>query len=581
MVLSLLTILGNHEMLSIFVCLCLFLGRPDSGVAGEHGSPWIMKNLRIQHQICERHLLDRISGRGAFTVLGLACLIMVMAAGCAGRPPQAPDRRESMAVNDNMETILSDIYRPQVHSRNGLSGILPLPGGRQALVARTTLAGMAVKSIDAQYYLLHNDLTGRLFVHALLLAADRGVRVRLLVDDMALWGRTKGAAVLSSHPNVEIRIFNPFSRKGTRWAQMIYRFGSVTRRMHNKVFLVDNQAVILGGRNIGNEYFEADPDIEFGDLDVLAVGPVVKKVSESFDKYWNSDLAYPAEALAGKTPQPGRLEKTRMKLERFIWDHQDSEYVNGLTGDPVARQIREGTPPFFWGHAQVVYDPPEKILNPPKDPSAILVAHGLASLFDRAQEEVIIFSPYFVPGKNGAEYLVSLCSRGIKVRVLTNSLASTDVAVVHAGYSRYRKMLLKGGVEIWELDKVVSRKDRKAKKGKYAASKASLHTKSFVLDRKKVFIGSLNLDPRSFVENTEIGLVVDSEEIGQRMGKWFDRNVPSIAFKLKLRINDEGPDQIRWTRTDTGEVHIRDPHTSFLKRMGVSLLRLLPLESQL
>jgi putative cardiolipin synthase len=564
-------------MTNLIACLFLLLGSTDPGAAGGYGSPWAMRDLRIQHQICETEI--PAGSFGKIKAFGLACFVMAMVAGCASLP-KGFEQKSSRAVDGKLDTRLSRIYRPQVKARNGLSGLLLLPGGRKALAARATLAEMAVNSIDAQYYLLHNDLTGRIFIHELLQAADRGVRVRLLVDDIALWGRTKGAAALSSHPNVAVRIFNPFSRGGSRWAQMIYRFGSVTRRMHNKVFIADSQAAILGGRNIGNEYFEANPDIEFGDLDVLAIGPVVRSVSESFDAYWNSELAYPAEALRGKAGAHGRLEKIREDLDRYLKDQRESDYVKALSSEGFSQQIREGSLSFYWGNARVVYDPPEKILDPPTDASDILVADGLASLFDKAREEVIIYSPYFIPGKKGAEYLISLCNRGVRVRVLTNSLASTDVAVVHAGYSRYRKMLLRGGVEIWELDKVVSRKSRKAKKGDYASSKASLHTKSFVLDRKKVFIGSLNLDPRSFVENTEIGLVVDSEEIGQGMGVWFDQNVPAIAFKLHLRINENAPDQIRWT-TRTGEVYLRDPHTSFFKRLGVSLLRLLPIESQL
>jgi len=407
------------------------------------------------------------------------------------------------------------------------------------------------------------------------------VRIRLLVDDMALWGRTKGAAVLSSHPNVDIRIFNPFFRGGSRWAQMIYRFGTVTRRMHNKVFVVDGQAVILGGRNIGNEYFEADPAIEFGDLDVLAVGPVVKTVAASFDAYWNCKLSYPVEDLARKQPGQDSLEKVRKRLEQSIQLAKNKAYIQGLVEDDISGKIRHGTLPFYWGRAEVIQDPPEKILEPPQTLAEDLVAARMASLFDEVKKELIIYSPYFIPGKKGADYLVSLCKRGVRVRVLTNSLASTDVAMVHAGYSRYRKRLLRGGVELYELDRVISRKDRKAKKGKYAASKASLHAKSFVLDRRRVFIGSLNLDPRSFVENTEIGLVVDSPEIGRNLGVWFDRNVPSIAFKLDLRVNQGAPDQIRWIKTGNGEVHIGDPHTSVLKGLGVLLLRLLPIESQL
>ncbi len=501
--------------------------------------------------------------------------------GCAGLP-QGFDRPDSHTLRNTEVTLLSENYAPLIAEHQGQSGLLPLPDGMDSLAARAALAGLAEKSIDAQYYLLHNDLTGHLFIHELIRAADRGVRVRLLVDDMGLWGRTKGAATLSTHPNIAVRLFNPFSRGGSRLAQMVYRFGSVTRRMHNKTFIVDNQAAILGGRNIGNEYFEADPDIEFGDMDVLTIGPVVDEVSVSFDKYWNSELAYPAGVLKERGMKPSRLESHRRELEAFMQEQKDTDYVLALKQSRLVAQIKENRIPFFWGKAIAVYDEPEKI-SAARDRTDIHLSSRLLPHFGNVREELIIFSPYFVPGEQGVAYLSALCKSGVRVRILTNSLASTDVGIVHAGYSRYRKDLLRAGIELYELDRKLSRKEKKVKKGKYGASKASLHTKSFVLDRKKVFIGSLNLDPRSIVENTEIGVILDSSEIGEDMGQWFDNNVERIAFSLKLRENKDAPDQIRWyRRTDGGDtVYIRDPRTSFFRRLSIEFLGLLPIESQL
>ncbi|MCG8634626.1 MAG: phospholipase D family protein [Desulfobacterales bacterium] len=501
--------------------------------------------------------------------------------GCAGLPRDF-DRPESHAIRYTETSRLSENYAPLIGAHPGRSGLLPLQDGLDALAARLTLISLADRSIDAQYYLIHNDLTSRLFLNALIRAADRGVRVRLLVDDMAMWGRTKGAAMLSAHPRIEVRIFNPFSRGGSRTVQMIYRFGSVTRRMHNKAFIADNQAAILGGRNIGNEYFEADPDIEFGDMDVLTVGPVVDEVSVSFDKYWNSELAYPAAVLKESSVDLSRLASHRQDLEDFIQDQQGTDYVKALESSELVRQIKENQVPFFWGKAVALYDEPEKI-SAARDRTDIHLSSRLFPHFGDVEDELIIFSPYFVPGKQGVAYLAALCKSGVRVRVLTNSLASTDVALVHAGYSRYREDLLRAGIELYELDKKLTWKEKRARKGKYGASKASLHTKSFVLDRKRVFIGSLNLDPRSIVENTEIGVVLESPEIGGAMGRWFDENVEKIAFSLKLRENRDAPDQIRWHRqTEEGEtVYIRDPRTSLFKRLTIEFLGLLPIESQL
>ena len=225
------------------------------------------------------------------------------------------------------------------------------------------MAQIAERSIDTQYYLLHDDLTGRLFIDQLLKAADRGVRVRLLVDDMDLEGKDLGAAALDSHPNMEVRLFNPFSRKTSRISQLLTRFGSVTRRMHNKSFTVDNQATILGGRNIGNEYFEADPDLAFSDLDVLAIGPVVREVSAFFDQYWNYELAYPASVLKGKPPTSQEIEEMRQLLNDFVAKQADSGYLQALRDSPLANRIRSNQVRYHWGDSEVIYDQPEKLVH--------------------------------------------------------------------------------------------------------------------------------------------------------------------------------------------------------------------------
>ena len=227
--------------------------------------------------------------------------LFIMIAGCATLPKDF-DRPESYALADTENTLFGKLLANEKADHPGISGFHLLPNGLDAFVARAVLANHAERSIDAQYYLYHKDLVGNLFSDLLLKAADRGVRVRLLVDDMGLAGRDLGAVALDSHPNLEVRIFNPFSRNVGRASQFVTRLGSVTRRMHNKSFTVDNQVTILGGRNIGNEYFDADPDLEFADLDVMAIGPVAGEVSSVFDRYWNSELAYPASVLVKGEP---------------------------------------------------------------------------------------------------------------------------------------------------------------------------------------------------------------------------------------------------------------------------------------
>lgn len=515
------------------------------------------------------------------TRLYLLVAISLVIANCATFPENV-DQPESYAYTDTADTIFGEDVIKRAAAHPGKSGFHLLGNGLDAFVARAILAHHAERSIDVQYYLYHADLVGRLFTDQLLKAADRGVRVRLLVDDMGMSGKDLGAVVLASHPNVKVRIFNPFNRKSGRILQLVTRMGSVTRRMHNKSFTVDNQVSILGGRNIGNEYFDADPDLAFADLDVMAIGPVVAEVSTAFDHYWNSELAYPATVLRGKAPTPEEIERLRGQLDDFVAQQINSPYLQALRNSNLADKIREKQVAYDWGDGIVVYDQPEKLLHD-TDKTEYHLAPQMKAYFKGVQDELIIFSPYFVPGKKGTAFLVSLAERGVRVRILTNSLASNDVGLVHAGYAKYRKSLLRGGVELYEMNKKLTRLQRKEKKGTGGSSKASLHAKSFVFDRQQVFIGSLNLDPRAVVHNTEIGVVIDSPKIGEGMTAVFDTVTEKAAFRLELVKNANGSEGIRWHGMVDGEVKTFsvDPYTGFWRRFGIGFMGLLPIESQL
>jgi putative cardiolipin synthase len=508
---------------------------------------------------------------------------LVLNSGCATLPENV-DRPVSNAytATDTSNTLWGKVRLDERLAHPGESGFFLLENGLDAFVARALLAEGAERSIDLQYYLYHNDLTGKLMTYQLLKAADRGVRVRLLVDDMGLAGRDHGGSVLDSHPNIEVRIFNPFSRNTGRLSQFVTRLGSVTRRMHNKSFTVDNQATILGGRNIGNEYFEADPDIAFADLDVLLIGPVVNDVSASFDAYWNSEVVYPLNILIARPPTPDEIQEKTRELQEFISRQYDGEYHKALRNSDLANKIRQQQVEMLWGEAEAIFDNPEKIISA-RDQSELHLTEQFKPYWEGIEKEIIILSPYFVPGKEGMASLVKLQESEVKVRILTNSLASTDVGVVHAGYARYRKDLLQGGIELYELNKKVSREERKEKKGKEGSSKASLHAKTFVFDRKWVFIGSLNLDPRSVYENTEIGVVITSPEIACYMAEKFDENIARSAFRLELQISEDGRRNLLWHGYENGEerVYTVDPYTGFWRRLGLGFMGLLPIESQL
>ena len=502
---------------------------------------------------------------------------------CASLPDNI-ERPISEAYSDTQDTQLGQAVLKQTRSRPNESGFLLVSDGLDAFVARTALAQAAERSIDAQYYLLNDDSIGALFVDQLIDAADRGVKVRLLVDDMDLGGRTLGAAALDSHPNVEVRLFNPFHRGASRSAQLVARFGSVTRRMHNKSFTVDNQAAILGGRNIGDEYFEADAEVSFTDIDVLLIGPVVKEVSESFDRYWNSELAYPAIALLGRAPSANEYQQKYEQLKAKVEREVDPAYRNALRNTDLADRIRTHDLTFDWGPAQVVYDAPEKV-QVSRSATHYHLSSQLRPLFEGIRRELLIISPYFVPGKRGTAFLTDLADRGVKVGVVTNSLSATDVPVVHAGYSRYRKALLRAGVELFEFKSDAKRPKRFGDSGFSGSSSASLHTKAFLFDRHKFFIGSMNLDPRSSYENTEVGVVFTSPVLGAQVSRDVERALPLVAYRLDLTTGVDGSEQIIWHEpTATGQVmqvHSVDPETSFWVRFWTGLVGLLPIESQL
>ena len=507
--------------------------------------------------------------------------ILVLSA-CASLPENT-DRSVTHAYDDIEDTSLAIAYDRLSQGHAGESGFFLLDNGLDAFVARAALAGVAERSIDTQYYMIHDDVVGSLFIDALIKAADRGVRVRLLIDDIDQDGRDSGVATIDAHPNIEVRIFNPFGRNTGRLGQYVTGLGKQTRRAHNKSFTVDNQATILGGRNIGDEYFNADPELAFLDVDVLCNGPVAREVSASFDLYWNHELSYPITTLVEELPTEEDVRQRKMEFDAFVAQQYESEYMQHLRYSELAELLREGRPELSWGMGDVVADDPDKLLEDTSHTGYRLVEQ-LRPKMEAIENELIIFSPYFVPGKGGVAFLQSLRDRGVRVRIFTNALSTTDVSAVHAGYSRYRKDLLRMGVELHELNLNLNKEERENKnKGGIGGSRASLHAKAFVLDRKRVFIGSLNLDPRSIVQNTEIGVIFESEAIAKRIAEGFDKRIGELAFRLELETAARGNEQIRWHGVVDGQNQIFnvDPYTGFWERFGVGFMRIMPIESQI
>lgn len=501
---------------------------------------------------------------GGPLVLGLS--MMLAGAAGAGSPAGAPQEPLSPAVR----RLLIDA--------DGRSGVHPLTSGVDAFVARAALMDAARHRLDLQYYLWENDQTGRLLLRRLLAAADRGVRVRLLLDDIHSGGLDAALLALDAHPRVEVRLFNPFQYRRLRLLDYLTRFGGANRRMHNKSMTVDGLVAIIGGRNIGNEYLGYQSQLVFADLDVVGIGPMVEEAEIAFEGYWDSEWATPVAALAredGVEPVR-RLETLRRSL---AGTRADPAYRRALAQGELSRALRSGELRLFWGEAEVLYDPPELIAGDDRDRPPLIGAQ-LREAVIRPQREVLLVSPYFVPGAKGVALLTGLAARGVRVRVLTNSLAATDVAAVHAGYARYREALLRGGVELYELKPGPGGPRELSWTG--GSSRASLHAKTYAFDRDSIFVGSLNLDPRSLQLNTEMGVLLDIPALAGRLGEWFDGKADDAAYRVVL-VGPPGRQRLQWLSREDGRWlrYRNDPATTPWQRAVVSAMALLPFESLL
>jgi putative cardiolipin synthase len=520
-----------------------------------------------------------MSGRRGVAVCIVAlCLGAGLLGGCSTLP-SLENRSTSTALLDTDTTQLGRAIAPLVGAHPGNSGIYPLPDGRDAFAARALLAQAAERTLDAQYYIWHKDITGTLLFEALHAAADRGVRVRLLLDDNRTSGLDAMLAALDSHPNIEVRLFNPFVIRKPRAIGFITDFSRANRRMHNKSFTADNQATIIGGRNVGDEYFDAAEGFVFADLDVMAVGPVVKDVSKDFDRYWASGSSYPVDRLL-PSADPALIAELASAASLIERDPAAAAYMDALRNSPFVRELIEGRLALEWATTRMLSDDPAKGLGLAA-PEALLL-QKLKETIGEPTTEMELVSAYFVPAAAGAEAFAALAERGVNVSVLTNSLEATDVAVVHAGYARRRKSLLEAGVTLYELRRLSpdaganKRAGLVGSSGSSGSSASGLHAKTFSVDRSRVFIGSFNFDPRSAKLNTEMGFVINSPALAQRIAAAFNSSIPANAYEV--RLSDTG--ELYWIerREGTWGRHDTEPGTSFWQRAGVWFLSLLPIE---
>jgi putative cardiolipin synthase len=502
------------------------------------------------------------------------CLLLLAVTGCSTLSDNI-EKTPSHAMTDTQGTSLGLVLASDLAGHSGHSGFYPLSTGLEAFLARIALIEVAERSLDVQYYIWHADDTGLIMMQRILAAADRGVWVRILLDDLDTAGKDPAIGTLDTHPNIEIRLFNPFNYRKLRILDFATGLSRVNRRMHNKSLSADNQVTIVGGRNVGNEYFDAAGETVFTDLDVLSVGPIVAEVSKAFDRYWNSDWAVPAKVYANEPASIETLHHLRSRLEAYLDEHTDNNYVQSLKRTVLSQRIGEGSLPFSWGDAELIYDAPEKIESE-KVSAKTHVGPRLKEIVDRTREELIIVSPYFVPGDALVDYCRELVNRGVRVRILTNALASSDVALVHAGYMRYRKDLLRNGVELFEFKPVPVETPMKRKSPGFGSSgSSSLHAKVFGIDRQELFVGSFNLDPRSVSLNTEMGVWFKNAQLGRQLGETFHENISQVAYRLSL----EGA-ELRWHALEAGSpvVYQHEPETSWWQRFKTRLLSLIVIE---
>jgi putative cardiolipin synthase len=504
---------------------------------------------------------------------GIALLAVV--AGCTQLEPR-PELPVESAVPAGEGGTLDKIFAEAESARPRDSAFRLVIEGTEAFAIRIGSARVASRSIDVQTYIWHDDQTGRLLANELIAAADRGVKVRLLIDDMDARAKNLGLAAMAAHSHIDIRLFNPFaSRSGTLGflREGLTSFDRINRRMHNKTWIADNRISIAGGRNLGDEYFSASDEVNFVDLDFAMVGPIVRDASASFDKYWNSPSAYPMEVLDPERVTPAALEKLREALSADRRAAESSRYAAALRSDDSVNRLAAGDWPMQWASKyEFISDDPRKVTMQQRDRDRAVVGASLVPVVQATREDITIISPYFVPGDATTASLAGFASAGKRVRILTNSLIANDVAAVHGGYSRHRRALLEGGVHLWELKPLT---EDKVDSSVFGSSGASLHTKGLSVDDDRLFVGSYNLDPRSTWLNCEQGVLVENATLVRQFRAIFDKQT-SGQHAWHVTLQDG---RMNWT--DGNETFDSDPKATAGKRFQAWITRVLHLDAQL
>ncbi len=510
----------------------------------------------------------------------LFCLLLLTA--CCSLPSRQNISPVYHQTDTKSTTLgqLSSRLQPETPLQPAGTGYQLLYDPIDAISARLLLINRAEKSVDLQYYIWQNDNVGALMCHALLQAADRGVKVRLLLDDNNTKGLDAILLTLAQHPNIEVRLFNPFVHRTIRSIDYLFDFKRTNRRMHNKLFIADGQFAILGGRNISNQYFDAGDSFQFSDIDVLLTGEVLADATQSFDRYWNYQAAYPVQTMVKASKHRLTLQSVRLQLAAHLQKDKVLQYLAQIKADMSFEQWLNTEAPFLWVKSQLVQDAPEKIN---KDANrAEHLAFQLQHAIGEPQQQVDIVSAYFVIDDKAKQRLADLSRQGVKIRILTNSYAANDVKIVHAFYAKNREFLLQHGIELYEFMPVIKNYNlwRKRSKRKLidlkGSSDASLHAKMLTVDRQQVFIGSFNFDLRSANLNTEIGIILDSPALAAQVSEEISRNILNVSYRVHL---DEKGKLVWDESTPAGTVtHPQEPSLNPVNKIGLKLISLLPLD---
>jgi len=505
-------------------------------------------------------------------LFGLASAAVLYSYGSFAR--RARGRSSCAIAADRVETALDGMIAPLTEAHPGLTGMDLMPDNLSAFALRGLSARNAGRSLDLMYYYWKSDLTGALLALEVLRAADRGVRVRVLLDDISTRGDDRVYLAIDSHPNIELRLFNPArARTGAvrRALDLMLRAASATRRMHNKAWIADGRLAIVGGRNIGDAYFDAAEDANFSDMDLALVGPAVDEASRIFDAFWNSEAALPVRKLNFLRPNLPRL---RRRLEALAQSESEGPYMSRIrSGHDTRHMLQDGSALSWTDRVRVLSDPPEKVAgNGEKD----WLGRTILAAILGARSKVEIISPYFIPGPGGVEALGRLAGDGVDVAVSTNSLAATDVMAVHGAYARYRKPLIEAGIRLYELRPEIMSRDRRSL---FGSSGASLHTKAFTVDGLAGFVGSFNFDPRSLSLNTEMGVLFEDEALTAEVSEVFARQIsPQESYRVFLAA-DGG---LAWEDGGAGgRIWRTEPLASIWRKLAAAIIGWLPIESQL